>query len=74
MGDDREVEHCRRIISLRFERGTKVADGFIGATALMGADAADSIQRLRVLRAEMECVLKSFFRRGKFVQAQLGSA
>jgi len=74
MGDDGEVEECRWIIGLRFERGAKAADGFVRATALMGADAAEPIQRFGVLRAEMESVLKGFFCGSEIVYAQLRGA
>jgi hypothetical protein len=74
MGDDCQVEQGGRITGLRFERGAKVADSFVGAPALMRADAAEAIQRFGVLRAEMQGVLKGFFCGSEIVRAQLSGA
>src|SRR5262249_6766829 len=74
MGDNRQVEQGRWEIGLRFERGAKAANGFVGATVLMRADAAKPIQRLGILRAEMESVLKGFFRTDKIINWQLSGA
>ena len=74
MGNDCEVEKCRRIIGFGFERGAKVANGFIGATALVRADAAEAIEDFGVLRAEPKRILKSFFCGGQFIHTQLSGA
>src|SRR5262245_45688610 len=74
MGDDRQVQQRRWIIGFGFERRAKIANGFIGATALMRADAAESIEGFGILRAETKRVLKSFFRRSDFIYAQLSGA
>ena len=69
MGDNRQIQHCRRIIGLGFERGAKVADGFIGAAALTSADTAESVERFGVLWTETKGVLESFFRGSEFIDA-----